>query len=114
MEMAFTGNCAISVDVPETDDSGDIGTLFSEEAGLVIEVSEANADATIAAYRSAGVPYVEIGTASPGDSIKDSVGGAEPCIDEKTTVLRDVWEATGFQLEHRQRNPECVLKKKLV
>ena len=61
MEMAFAGNCAISVDVPEMDGSGDIGTLFSEEAGLVIEVSEANADATIAAYRSAGVPCVEIG-----------------------------------------------------
>jgi phosphoribosylformylglycinamidine synthase len=108
MEMAFAGNCAICVNVPETDGSGDIGTLFSEEAGLVIEVSEANADATIAAYRAAGVPCVEIGNASPGDSIKVSVGGAEPCIDEKTTVLRDLWEATGFQLEHRQRNPECV------
>jgi phosphoribosylformylglycinamidine synthase len=24
------------------------------------------------------------------------------------TVLRDVWEATSFKLEHRQRNPECV------
>jgi len=51
---------------------------------------------------------LEIGTSSPGHSIKVDVGGAEPCIDEKTNVLRDVWEATGFQLEHRQRNPEYV------
>lgn len=108
MEMAFAGNCSITVDIPEADGSGEIGTLFSEEAGLVIEVSEADAMATIAAYKAAGVPCVEIGTAAVGDSIIIAVGGAEACIDEKTTVLRDVWEATGFQLEHRQRNPECV------
>jgi len=26
------------------------------------------------------------------------------------TVLRDLWEATSFKLEHRQRNPKCVIQ----
>lgn len=108
MEMAFAGNCAIEVDIPEANGSGEIGTLFNEEAGLVLEVSEANAESVIAAYKASGIPCVDIGSASPGDSIKVSVGGKDACINEKTTVLRDVWEATSFQLEHRQRNPECV------
>ena len=108
LEMAFAGGCSIDVTIPEADGKGEIGTLFNEEAGLVIEVTEKDVESTIAAYKDAGVPCVEIGTASPGDSIKIAVGSAAPCVDEKTTILRDLWEATSFQLERRQRNPECV------
>lgn len=108
LEMAFAGNCSINVTVAEADGKGEIGTLFNEEAGLVIEVSSDDAESTIAAYTAAEVPCVKIGTASPGNSIKIAVGSAVACIDEKTTVLRDLWEATSFQLERRQRNPECV------
>lgn len=108
LEMAFAGNCAIDVNIPEADGSGDIATLFNEEAGLIIELSEEYVERVIASYVAEGVNCIVIGSASPGDSIKIAVGGAAPCIDEKTSVLRDLWEATGFKLEHRQRNPECV------
>lgn len=111
LEMAFAGNCSINVTIAEANGKGEIDTLFNEEAGLVIEVSSEDVDATIAAYTAVGVPCVHIGTASPGDSIKIAVGASESaCIDEKTTVLRDLWEATSFQLEKRQRNPECVVQ----
>jgi len=110
MEMAFAGNCSISAIVPETcAGAGDIGTLFNEEAGIVIEVSPSDTEAVMGAFAAKGVPCIEIGTASAGgDSIKISVGAAAPCIDEKMTALRDLWEETSFKLEHRQRNPECV------
>lgn len=108
LEMAFAGNCAIDVNIPEADGSGEIGTLFNEEAGLVIEVTDESVEKVIALYSAEGVKCTVIGSALPGDSIKIAVGGAAPCIDEKTAVLRDIWEATGFKLEHRQRNPECV------
>ena len=111
LEMAFAGNCTINVTIAEANGKGEIDTLFNEEAGLVIEVSSEDVDATIAAYTAVGVPCVHIGTASPGDSIKIAVGASESaCIDEKTSVLRDLWEATSFQLEKRQRNPECVVQ----
>jgi phosphoribosylformylglycinamidine synthase len=32
----------------------------------------------------------------------------EAVLDGQTTVLRDVWKATSFQLEYRQCNPQCV------
>ena len=110
LEMAFAGNCSINATIAEADGKGEIGTLFNEEAGLVIEVSSEDVDATIAAYAAVGVPCVNIGTASPGNSIKIAVGSGSTCIDEKTSVLRDLWEATSFQLEKRQRNPECVVQ----
>lgn len=107
MEMAFAGNCSIDVTLPDV--GGDIATLFNEEAGMVIEVANADATAIIEAFSAAGVSCVDIGSpSSEGDSIKISVGSASPCVNSKMTELRDTWEATSFQLEKRQRNPECV------
>ncbi|KAI2509181.1 CobB/CobQ-like glutamine amidotransferase domain [Fragilaria crotonensis] len=108
VEMAFAGNCSIDVDIPDENNSGEIAILFSEEAGLVMEVALSSVARTIQAYHSAGVPCIEIGSVNAGDSIKISVGGSAPCIDDKMTALRDIWEATSFQLERRQRNPRCV------
>ena len=119
MEMAFAGNCSINVVVPETcEGAGEIGTLFNEEAGIVIEVSIDDTKSVMEAFTLKGVSCIEIGTVSPsssGDSgndstIKIAVGASPPCIDEKMTVLRDLWEETSFQLEHRQRNPDCVVQ----
>eukprot|EP00535_Pseudo-nitzschia_heimii_P003529 CAMPEP_0197185178 /NCGR_PEP_ID=MMETSP1423-20130617/11355_1 /TAXON_ID=476441 /ORGANISM="Pseudo-nitzschia heimii, Strain UNC1101" /LENGTH=1318 /DNA_ID=CAMNT_0042636165 /DNA_START=14 /DNA_END=3970 /DNA_ORIENTATION=- len=109
LEMAFAGNCSIDVTVPSTGGS-DIETLFNEEAGLVIEVLESDVESVMKAYGDASVPSEEIGTVSAGDSIKITIGTAPPCIDCKMTTLRDIWEATSFKLEHRQRNPKCVIQ----
>ena len=110
MEMAFAGNCSINIVVPETcSGAGEIGTLFNEEAGIVLEVSAEATKSIIEKFSASGVPCIEIGTASTGgDSIRIAVGASPPCIVEKMTVLRDLWEETSFRLEHRQRNPECV------
>ena len=59
-------------------------------------------------YAQANVPVADIGAVSMGDSIKIAVGGEAPCITGKMTEWRDVWEATSFHLEKRQRNPDCV------
>lgn len=109
LEMAFGGNCSIDVTIPSSDAS-EIEVLFNEEAGLVMEVATSDVDRIVQAYSEAGVPVFDIGTVSGGDSIKITVGSSPPCINDKMTVLRDVWEATSFKLEHRQRNPKCVIQ----
>jgi phosphoribosylformylglycinamidine synthase len=106
LEMAFAGNCSIDVTVPSV--ASEIDALFNEEAGLVIEIANSNVASVTQKYMAANVPIVEVGKISAGDSIKIAVGSASPCIDTKMTVLRDLWEATSFKLEHRQRNPKCV------
>ena len=110
LEMAFAGNCSINVVVPETSaGAGEIGTLFNEEAGIVLEVSVDDTKSVMEAFSAKGVSCIEIGTASAGgNSIQIAVGASPPCINEKMTALRDLWEETSFRLEHRQRNPECV------
>lgn len=109
LEMAFAGNCSVDVTVPDASGSGDVGILFNEEAGLIVEVATSDTAGVIDAYTKQGVPCVEIGsTAASGDSIRIAVGDSAPCFDDKMTSLRDVWEATSFHLEKRQRNPDCV------
>lgn len=112
MEMAFAGNCSINIVVPETcEGAGEIGTLFNEEAGIVLEVADGDVKSVLEAFAAKSVPCIEIGTASAGgDSIKIAIGSSVPCVDEKMTALRDLWEETSFRLEHRQRNPECVVQ----
>jgi phosphoribosylformylglycinamidine synthase len=105
-EMAFAGNCSIAVIIPSNGKTP-FEILFNEEAGFLIEVMDADVESVIARYVAAGVPIVSIGSVSAGDSIKITVGD-DLVIDDKTTALRDVWEATSFQLEKRQRNPDCV------
>lgn len=109
MEMAFAGNCSIDVTLPNPSSCSDFEVLFSEEAGFVIEVSSDNLAIVKDAYTASGVPIVQIGSVFEGDAIKISIGDTV-CIDDKMTALRDLWEATSFQLEKRQRNPECVVQ----
>jgi phosphoribosylformylglycinamidine synthase len=108
LEMAFAGNCSLDVTIADANNAGELAILYNEEAGFVMEVASSSVAKTLEAYSNAGVPCVEIGSASAGDSIKISVGASAPCIENKMTVLRDLWEATSFQLEKRQRNPKCV------
>jgi len=110
MEMAFAGNCSIDVCVPNPGKYRDFEVLFNEEGGFVVEVSNDAIASVESAYKDVGVQAVQIGTVFSGDYIKIAVGPEPACIEDKMTSLRDIWEATSFQLEKRQRNPECVLQ----
>jgi phosphoribosylformylglycinamidine synthase len=107
LEMAFAGNCSINVTLPASSSTA-FEVLFSEEAGLVIEVESLNLAAVMEAYTRQGLSVCNIGSTSRGDSIKISIGDGDCLLDDTMTRLRDVWEATSFQLERRQRNPDCV------
>uniref|UniRef100_A0A2N9IFL0 phosphoribosylformylglycinamidine synthase n=1 Tax=Fagus sylvatica TaxID=28930 RepID=A0A2N9IFL0_FAGSY len=106
LEMAFAGNCGIVLDV-SSNGKGLFQTLFAEELGLILEVSKKNLDTVIGKLSSFGVSSEIIGqvTASPSIDLKvDEVTH----LNEKTSLLRDMWEDTSFQLEKLQRLPTCV------
>ena len=107
LEMAFAGNCGLRVDVPNP--SGDaLGALFAEELGMVLEVSEADADGVAARFSAVGVPCHIIGSAlADSRAVSVSVGGEEHVAGD-VGDLRDVWEATSFKLEREQSSGDCV------
>eukprot|EP00887_Chlorella_sp_A99_P003357 scaffold26.g3357.t1 len=103
LEMAFAGNTGVSVDLPPParDPHGAHAALFAEELGLVLEVAPEHEAAVLAAYAAAGVPAAAIGATRADAAVSLSVGGRE-VVSSTCPALRDVWEATSFQLERLQ------------
>lgn len=106
LEMAFAGNCGLSLDLPSSE-GGDLAALFAEELGLLVEVAPELEAEVVEAYRAAGVPVAAIGSTGADKGVTVAVGGRE-VLAESMPVLRDAWEATSFELERRQCAEECV------
>ncbi|KAG9138828.1 hypothetical protein Leryth_007456 [Lithospermum erythrorhizon] len=106
LEMAFAGNCGIKLDLPVTENNV-FQTLFAEELGLIIEVNKKNLDVVTSRLSSCGVIAGVIGEVTSSSMVEVKIGGVVK-LSEETTVLRDLWEETSFELEKVQRLTSCV------
>ena len=115
--MAFAGNCGLSIDIPcpqnfipTVNKVADV--LFAEELGIVLEIKEEYTEIVINAFLSKNVPCLQIGTASVlgEDAVVSVRVGGELVLEQRMVELRDIWEATSFQLERLQTNPQCVME----
>jgi phosphoribosylformylglycinamidine synthase len=110
LEMAFAGNCGIEIDLPDEAGGADsIALLFSEELGLVCEVEPEDLEDVTTTFAHVGVPCEPIGRTLDNHAVRIAVGG-EPVLSADLRDLRDLWEATSFQLERLQADPECVVQ----
>ncbi|RLN44938.1 hypothetical protein BBJ29_007005 [Phytophthora kernoviae] len=113
LEMAFAGNCGLDVDIPSPVSKAPttkdvLQVLFAEELGFVFQVAVGkHSDAVEATFKNLSVPLVKLGKVTINGNIKMSVNGVR-VLDDQMANLRDVWEATSFELEKRQCNPDCV------
>ncbi len=105
LEMAFAGNCGIQIDLQTR--ANEIPALFSEELGLVFEVRPKNLTIVREIFEKAAVPIQTIGTVTSSPDIQISVNN-QCILKSPMPELRDLWEATSFQLERQQTNPSCV------
>lgn len=106
LEMAFAGNKGINLDLASNGISL-FETLFSEELGLVLEISKTNLDAVMEKLCAFDVTAEIIGNVTDSPLIEVKVDGITH-LSEKTSFLRDMWEDTSFQLEKLQRLASCV------
>ncbi|XP_057696031.1 phosphoribosylformylglycinamidine synthase isoform X2 [Corythoichthys intestinalis] len=110
LEMAFAGNRGVDVDVPSLGAPGVMELLFSEELGLVLEVSEADEESVCRRFLDAGVACHRIGTTNgfgPEAMVTMRVDGQE-VLREHLADLRASWEETSFRLERLQTDELCV------
>lgn len=110
LEMAFAGNYGITLDLNSQGNSL-FQTLFAEELGLVLEVSKSNLDTVSNKLHGAGVSAEIIGQVNSSHSVEIKVNGVTH-LNEKTSLLRDMWEETSFELEKFQRLASCVESEK--
>ena len=117
LEMGFSGNCGMIVDLNSNDYgflTGVISLLFAEELGLVLEVAESDTQSVIEAYSQYNVVAHTIGR--PDGTRKDAAVvisfDGRVVLNEKMVILRDIWEETSFQLERLQASKNCVQEEK--
>uniref|UniRef100_A0A671VXE9 Phosphoribosylformylglycinamidine synthase n=1 Tax=Sparus aurata TaxID=8175 RepID=A0A671VXE9_SPAAU len=108
LEMAFAGNRGIDVELT-SQGTGVMELLFSEELGLVLEVSQLHVETVRQRYSDAGVQCHRVGkTCGFGpEAVSVRVDGQE-VLKESLPNLRALWEDTSFQLERLQANEVCV------
>ena len=118
LEMAFAGNCGIDIDLGKQNNT--IAALFSEELGLVMEYLPSEEAKIFSILDKAAVPYQVIGKTTSEQRISISIrnppvlgsprGQSEirNVLSDYTALLRDIWEATSYQLDLLQRNPDNV------
>ncbi|XP_053825172.1 LOW QUALITY PROTEIN: phosphoribosylformylglycinamidine synthase, partial [Vidua macroura] len=111
LEMAFAGNCGVTVGVPAPPPGvTPLALLFAEEPALLLEVPPAAAVPVCRRYQDAGVTCVPIGHSGPYGPramVTVAVGGQE-VLAEPVGDLRALWEQTSFRLERLQAAPACV------
>ncbi|BCB95678.1 phosphoribosylformylglycinamidine synthase [Dissulfurispira thermophila] len=118
LEMAFSGNCGIEIDLRQKTENEVIALLFSEELGMVIEYIADKEDAIVTILESYSIPYQIIGRTSTEKRIKINLMTHDSrvltVLDEDMCKLRSIWEETSHRLDMLQANPECVLEEKDV
>ncbi|HXX56375.1 MAG TPA: phosphoribosylformylglycinamidine synthase, partial [Thermodesulfovibrionales bacterium] len=105
LEMAFAGNCGISVNLPSRTDV--LSTLFSEELGVVLEYSSEHESTVTKLLEERGIPFQVIGETITDKEIRIKVNN-RTIMSEDMRILRGIWEETSYRLDRFQRNPDFV------
>uniref|UniRef100_UPI0037E9C471 phosphoribosylformylglycinamidine synthase isoform X1 n=2 Tax=Semicossyphus pulcher TaxID=241346 RepID=UPI0037E9C471 len=109
LEMAFAGNRGIDVEL-SSDGAEVMELLFSEELGLVLEVSCLHVQSVCQRFGDVGLQCRRVGRTAgfgPHAEVKIRVDGQE-VLRASLPELRALWEETSFQLERLQANEACV------
>ena len=108
-EMCFAGNCGAEVTLPSKSATGVHGALFSEEAGLVIQVTEQGGAAIADVFEQHGVRHClhRIGQAITQPTLSIGVGDAA-AYSEDVASLRTCWWQTSYHMQAHRDNPEAA------
>jgi phosphoribosylformylglycinamidine synthase len=108
-EMCFAGNCGAEVTLPSKSATGVHGALFSEEAGLVIQVTEQGGAAIADVFEQHGVRHClhRIGQAITQPTLSIGVGDAA-AYSEDVASLRTCWWQTSYHMQAHRDNPESA------
>lgn len=107
-EMAFAGHCGLDVDLHALQ-GDDLGRLFNEEAGAVIQLLNDDLDDFLASAVAAGLGDCThvVGAAVPGEALLLRDGDREVLAGNRPDVQR-LWARTSYEMQALRDNPECA------
>ncbi|WP_392558289.1 phosphoribosylformylglycinamidine synthase [Orbus mooreae] len=108
LEMAFAGHCGLDIDLSSLGVPV-IEYLFTEELGVVIQVSDVHIESVKACLASFGlINYVhDLGCAKVGNEIVIRHDG-QVIYNQARSTLRTWWAETTHQMQRMRDNPECA------
>ena len=106
IEMAIAGNFGAAIEVSSSGDP--LQTLFSEELGVILEVSPADLEEVANHLNTSQVAYQTIGRiGSEGGDVSIACNDVA-VLNQPLHSLRGAWEETSARLDEHQANPDCV------
>ncbi|OOF71283.1 phosphoribosylformylglycinamidine synthase [Rodentibacter caecimuris] len=107
-EMAFAGHCGVEVDISGLGDD-DLGVLFNEELGAVIQVADRELTAVREILQAHNLLALtkELGSVVSEDRF-DIMRGTRRLLSEKRSELRGIWAELTYQMQRLRDNPECA------
>jgi len=109
LEMAFAGHCGLSIDVSCLAGNSALASLYSEEAGAVIQVADTQLPAVRARAAELGLEQClhGIGSAVPGDMISVA-DGDQALLRDPRARLQQLWARTSYEIQALRDNPDCA------
>ncbi len=107
-EMAFAGHTGVEVRLDQLG-SNNLGALFSEEVGVVVQVKLEDKEKvlnTLSGHGLSNCTFV-IGTLRNDDRIVFTRDGVD-VINETRQCFREVWAETTYNMQALRDNPECA------
>ncbi len=107
-EMAFAGRCGLSIDVDDLGED-DLGVLFSEELGAVVQVRHTDTDDVLKQLHDAGLGRVShvLGTLDSEQRIVFRRAG-KPILQGSRIEFQQAWSKTSSQMQALRDNPICA------
>ena len=109
-EMAFAGRSGMRIVLDELGEDPVTG-LFSEELGMLLQVTAGNLSAVKKVVKKHGLEKLahDIGQPTDDGRIVFEFGGAEYLADDRVNLHR-TWSETTFRMQSLRDNPECALE----
>jgi phosphoribosylformylglycinamidine synthase len=103
VEMAFAGRLGLEIELA----SDELGALFSEELGAVVQVTAEEVQDVVAAFHAAGVRASVVGRGVAGDDVMFR-SGERVVYRNSRSALQKMWAETSFHIQSLRDNPECA------
>ncbi len=107
-EMCFTGHCGADINFTSGENAA-TGALFSEEIGLLLQVSRTDIDQINSVFDNHGIAHLlsEIGTVTDDLTLSVSVDN-ETVLQQSLIELKRAWWETSYQMQRHRDNPVCA------
>ncbi len=107
-EMAFAGHCGVTLDIDDLGED-DLGILFNEELGAVVQVRHTETDEVLKLLCDAGLGRCShvIGTLNQSDEIVFRRAGS-PLLSAPRKTYQKIWSETTRHMQALRDNPECA------